>query len=233
MEKEKKPKPKKRIGKQSKPNKESNQSEKNKVALANSKRISRMELINRVDAVQRVLVKGYPGKKIWDFMRKNYVSIEQQYEIDTIDKQRKKLLKELKMLKLSNEKEQAKIKEIEISELKDVEVGVDVSWSTLNRYIKHARKRILKTSEKDSEYKLQLHYSRREAVFSAALEDSDYKSALAAVEDIAKLEGRYVNKVENTLSGGVEVKDSTDFSKWSTKDLEKLETLMEKNNPDQ
>jgi uncharacterized Zn finger protein len=87
-----------------------------------------------------------------------------------------------------------------------VEKEWQVSDSQLWRYVQAADQRIEKTFEPDRQKIFRRHVLQRRALYARALQDGDYRTALAVLRDEAELHGLYTRKVELSGAGGGPIK---------------------------
>lgn len=97
----------------------------------------------------------------------------------------------------------------------------------LKRYIESADALMMAQQEKNRAKLLSRHYTRRERLYSRSVAVSDYRTALAVLQDTAKLEDLYPSaKHEHTGAAGGAIKvEVVDLSKVTDEELETLERI--------
>lgn len=76
------------------------------------------------------------------------------------------------------------------------ENGWGVSDRQLERYIEKADKLLIERRQKKWKRMKALHLARREALYARALQSADFRTALAVLQDMAKLEELYLSEKE-------------------------------------
>jgi hypothetical protein len=89
------------------------------------------------------------------------------------------------------------------------EKGWQVSERQLWRYVAAADELVERTFEPDRQKVFRRHILQRRALYARALQDGDYRTALAVLRDEAELHGLYTRKVELSGAGGGPIKVET------------------------
>lgn len=101
------------------------------------------------------------------------------------------------------------------AELHDIgDYGVEKQWNvsdrTLRRYIDEADTLLLNVLQRDREKLLGRHIAQRRSLYARAMQDGDYRAALAVLRDEAELEGLYKQRIELDAQGTFRIEAMSD-----------------------